>query len=802
MMMHCTSSFFQERVMKIRCVVFLLLIGLWLTPALAAAQEPPIVTLSTEAGFDGYYRVGQWLPVRVQLQNDGPAIAGRVEVALTDPNGGGVTHQYPVELPTQSRKEITLYLLPRQYINRLQIQLLDQGGQIIAQQEQPLKTLGVDDRLYGIIADQPSAFNALTEIDPPNGNALTAQLTARHLPDRSAALDALDTLIISNVDTGALTEAQRTALAAWVANGGRLIVGGGAGWQKTIAGLRDLLPVQPNDTTTLNKVPALKALTNNPIDPGSLIVATGAMTSDAQPVAAEADTPLITRRPHGSGEVYFLGFDPAALAKWEGLPALYRQLMTAAVQQPSWSYGVQDWSAASTAAALIPNLNLPAASLICGFVVLYMMAIGPVNYLVVRKLKRRELAWITAPLLSIGFLLGAFLAGSLMRGSDPAINRLALVEVWPTADRARVTGIVGLYAPQRAAYAVKAADGLLLYPPYNNVPYATSDSSNWTVIDEAGTQRVRVDMDVSEVKTLNAAGDIAAPRIDVDTQIVVDSNGARAVGQVTNRSDLTLNDVVLLGPGTSVHVGTLAPGDSLPVDFALERAAATESAGNAPYNNYTDDTLQDIAGPYNYYGPSDQQRARRYELASALLNRGYSLPARPRGDGLYLAGWSVGSPLAVSSDSPSFTAYDTTLYIVDLNPALRVMSGTLTLPPGMFTWKGEGLDGPAIMPYDTDVYPGIHTLQFNLRHPIAYDTVQDLILHLEGTGAAQNNIAVALWNYQTKDWTPLSKVQAGDTHIDNPAQHVGPGGEVRVQMEAVNNSYPRLDRLDFTLVVR
>jgi hypothetical protein len=795
--------------MNIRCVVLLLLIGLLPTPALAAAQvaaqdESP-VTLSAEAGFDGSYRVGHWLPVRVQLQNDGPAIDGQIEVLLSDPDGGSVTYQYPVELPTQSRKEITLYLTPRRYTDRLTLQLLDQNRSIVAQQDQPLKAIDDDDRLYGLLADQPSAFNTLAEIDPPNGQAITAQLTARQLPDRSPALDALDTLIISNVDTGALTDAQRTALAAWVANGGRLIVSGGAGWQKTAAGLGELLPVQPDTTTTLTEAPALKAFANNSIDPGSLIVATGPATNDALPVVAEADTLLITRRPLGFGEVYFLGFDPAALAQWDGLADVYRKLVATAVPQPSWSYGVQDWSSAETAAAIIPNLNLPPASLICGFVLLYMIAIGPVNYLIVRKLKRRELAWITAPLLSVGFLVGAFLAGTLMRGSEPAINRLALVEVWPSADRAHVTGIVGLYAPQRAAYTIKAADGLMLYPPYDDRPYASNDAAAWTVIDEPDAQRVRENMDVSEVKAISAEGDIAAPQIDVDTTIVVDSNGARAVGQVTNRSDITLEDVVLLGPGTSVEVGTLEPGGSIPIDFALERAASTEtSGGNPPYYRYMDSTLEDIAGQYYYYGygQTDQQRARRYEFVSALLSRDYSQPVRPRGDGLYLAGWSAESPLSVSADSPSFTAYDTTLYIVDLNPAVRVMSGTLTLPPGMFTWKSDGPDGPAIAPYDSDLSPGIHTLQFNLREAIAYTAVQNLTLHLEGNGAMSSMVDMALWNYRSKEWTPLSNLKTGDNVIFNPAQYVGPGGEIKAQVEAANGNYPHLDRLDFTLVVR
>ena len=115
--------------------------------------------------------------------------------------------------------------------------------------------------------------------------------------------------------------------------------------------------------------------------------------------------------------------------------------------RPSWAYGVQDWGTASTAAATIPNLNLPPVSLVCGFVMAYMAVIGPINYLIVRGLKRRELAWVTAPLLALGFTLAAFAAGTLLRGTEPALSRLALVQVWPDARQARGDGYCGLVCP-------------------------------------------------------------------------------------------------------------------------------------------------------------------------------------------------------------------------------------------------------------------------------------------------------------------------------------------------------------------
>jgi hypothetical protein len=297
--------------MKIRfCSVFLVL-TLLLTSAVALAQTP--ITLAVEAGLDGYYKVGQWLPVRVLIENNGPSIDGRVEITLPRAQEGKVVNAYPVSLPTQSRKEITLYLYPETYVASLDVALLDTTGQLITKHSVPLKSVGDSDRLFGIIADQPSAYNVLSELDPPNGVANVAQLTLHALPDRSVALDSLNTLIISNVDTGALTEAQRTALSAWIANGGRLIVTGGPGWQKTGAGLRDLLPLSPANAILLEDLNALKTYAGSATSPGSAVIATGALTPDAQVILKQAETPLLIRRQHGVGEVVFVSFDPADL---------------------------------------------------------------------------------------------------------------------------------------------------------------------------------------------------------------------------------------------------------------------------------------------------------------------------------------------------------------------------------------------------------------------------------------------------------------------------------------------------------
>ena len=66
----------------------------------------------------------------------------------------------------------------------------------------------------------------------------------------------------------------------------------------------------------------------------------------------------------------------------------------------------------------------------------------------------------------------------------------------------------------------------------------------------------------------------------------------------------------------------------------------------------------------------------------------------------------------------------------------------------------------------------------------------------------QHMINVSLWSNDLQDWTPLPNLQAGDNVIVNPQQYVGPGGEIRVQMEVPSSSNAHLDRLDFTLTVQ
>src|SRR3954465_6691758 len=80
--------------------------------AASPASAADAVRMDAEAGIGNVVRAGAWTPVRVVLENPGPAVSGKVIVHFGD-NGGKGTAEEPVELPTGAKKVVVLYIRPR-----------------------------------------------------------------------------------------------------------------------------------------------------------------------------------------------------------------------------------------------------------------------------------------------------------------------------------------------------------------------------------------------------------------------------------------------------------------------------------------------------------------------------------------------------------------------------------------------------------------------------------------------------------------------------------------------------------------
>lgn len=797
--------------------VLLGLAALGWSSRLHASETAPTVAMQVEAGYDGFYREAFWLPVRVTLTNEGPPVDGQVRVSVPRNDGSVTVYARSVDLPTQSRKEFFLYVNAEGYMRQLQVDLVD-GRDVLASATPRLVWVDSADLLYGVLAAHPSEFGVLGEVVPTNGVAHVAQLDLEDLPDHARALKALDVLVVSDVDTGPLSDAHRAALTAWVSGGGRLIVAGGPGWQKTAAGLGDLPPLRAEAEATVADSTGLIAFAGGAALDVPLPIAVGILTDDAIVLASQGNSPLVVVRALGYGEIVSLAFDPATapLVGWDGTAGLYRRLLSRTHYRPSWADGFSDWMQAAEAVTTVPTTGLPAVSGLCGFLAAYVLAIGPINYVVLGRLKRREWAWFTIPALVLGFSGLAYLTGYRLHGGEPTIHRLAVIQAWPGVDVAQVDGLVGVFSPRRAAYRLHVDEAFLTRP----IPpgFGRIERSTSAVLEQAaGTTIDDLRVDVAGVKAFVVEGQVPAPAIQAELELNVTFDSAHLVGHITNGSQWTLRDPVLLIPGRALPLDDLNPGQALRVDIPLgtQRASpapwsgspgvsASPSGGLIPtgqttYSGACDTTVDDVVGA-NYY--DDPESYRRYALLSASVNPCSGTGGR--GSGVYLAAWVDGSPIQAELDARQVNVTDTTVLLLALEPAVRLTTDRLTLAPGLFRWTAlESTQPRNVEIYDSYVYYGAFSVKFTPIVPVAFRSVESLVLHLKGYNQAGSlaPLQVALWDVTRGQWAELQDVSWGDTRLMDPARYVGPEGEVVVRLGNPSSQSISLEAVDVTVVV-
>lgn len=790
-------------------IVVCILLALLAFPGSANAQSQTQIQLDVKAGLDGLCK-SNWIPVFATLENNGADVEGRLEVRVPRQHGGTVTtYATPVTLPSNSRKGIRLNAYLEGPISSIDVAFVV-GNKRVADVTARLNCVWGTDLLSGVVAGSPSTYNILGDIPLNNGDAYVAQLDLQTFPDTVDALRALDVLVFSDIDTGTLSDKQRTAISQWVTLGGKLIVTGGPGWQKTAAGLPDILPFQPDNTTMLSNLNAFQQFDEaEEIDAGEAVIATGQVAETSNVLASQDDNPLIVTHQIGFGEVMYLAANPALapLRSWDGMVAIYTRFVSRAADRPSWMDGFQNWDSANHAASTFTNLGLPSTLFICGFLAIYVIAVGPLNYLILRALKKRELAWVSIPVFVISFTLLAFVLGGQIRGNQAQLNRIAVIHMDADDEVAYVNGLVSVFSPSRTNYTLQVGENYMAHVIPSN--YGVSEGK-WTFITKAGkTEIPDIRLEAGGVRAVAADGQIPAPEFDYDLTITVSGQRVRLSGSITNNSDYSLTDASFLYPGGYEALGNFGPNATKKIDVQLERSELTSYAGssknpfslNTPtyYGYYAASTLDAIVQQTYYY--DDSTSYQRFNLASALLGTGDT--NGNRGGGFYLSGWSETEIIPATLDRPSKNE-DTTLLLVSFSPEIASQTAEKIYPPAFFTWEVIDTGGSnyrAITPYDINLNGERFGLRFMLSPRVSYSKVNELIFHLHNPNVSNVKFIIYLWDFDLEIWSPQPITTWGDHSIPNPASYVGPGGDIRVRIEDQNYTNVDIERCDFSIVV-
>jgi len=464
--------------MNLRPVMFL-----FLAAAAAFGQEPPrgrtvapppdiAVTVQLSPVGD---LAGPWQTFVVELDNK-----TRRELDLTihieDESYLGIATRRE-RLSSAARKRVFLYSFGSMYTRSLQprYRITDASGRELASGVVPINQRGSSNNPYqiGLFSRTSAAADDFGIPSGLNGQELRfGRLGTDTFPDRWIGLSALDVLVVHDVAFDELTPDQGRALAEYVRMGGTLVLGPGVtkGWLAHPV-LSSFVTVHASEPRLVKDLPQLNAVH-------------GKFRNNAEPFLAH---PLQNGEPFkdgrfgrevveysvGFGRVFVLGFDVlrAPLDTWNGRRGLWTDLIGSA---PRWFQ--EDRGSFPIAASVQQRLDLfsqmarlinpyPSFALVFGLAAVFLFVVGPLNYVMLWKLRRTLLLVVTIPAISVGFVALILGLGYLLKGTTTVVHSARLLSTRQGLDCAKELHLFSLFSPSTRAYDISCEPGTFGQPP-------------------------------------------------------------------------------------------------------------------------------------------------------------------------------------------------------------------------------------------------------------------------------------------------------------------------------------------------
>lgn len=783
-----------------------------LTTEISQAQtETPLsdsaIELEAQPAFEGNFKYGEWLPIFVELTNQGED--NQVEVRVPVQNSGGtIVYTLPVELAAGARKRVILYVLPNNFSRAVTVQIYS-GDQLINAQKVNIQPNPNINFLIGIVARQRGAISLVNTANLPGmqRNKILIDIGLSQIPDRYEGLRSFDLLIFNDVDVTRLSPKQISALEMWVRQGGRLVIGGGTGAPLTISAFEDsFLPAQIISTQSLDQLPGLVSFVGekHPIRiPGPFIVAQ--IDPRAGKIISEQDNvPLIIEFPLEKGFVNFIALDLAIspFDAWNGTTAFWERLISTGSAYPDYlptdiSPRQQLASNMPYALSNLPILDLPSAKGLALMLAIYILMVGPVNYFVLQKYKKLHLAWITIPSLTIIFSAASFGMGYLLHGTDIFINKISLIQVSEDG-RAHVDSFVGIFSPAQTTYEVEVSGGGMVspltpyYDPWNSSPSTEGFGGGRTVSLSQGEPALIKGFSVDQWSMQSFMSEGSSENIGtIESDLYLEDDAIS--GSIRNDTHYSFQDVYIILGNKFAPIGELNPGQKAQVNLNLLDIGSPNFGGSLSYAmfeqqlNSTSSTL-------------DRRKAEsRRAILENLVERtpSYLSSKMPGGSNLiskkdpYFIGWIEQSPIEVriigvepAEQSASVVIYPLRYEFPDsikLSIPVGLIPGHLIEVP-----RDGGICG---IPGDTAVYisRGEAIFEFNLPADFLQNKKFDLKLGLWNDIQTLGSINVEFYNWKSQEWVQFSNFQSGINRIHEPSDFIRSDGVTQIKLSTPSN---------------
>ncbi|MBE5924486.1 MAG: hypothetical protein E7271_08470 [Lachnospiraceae bacterium] len=370
-----------------------------------------------------------------------------------------------VSIAAGETKTFTLTMDTPSSSSAVKLALVNDKDKVIYEERSNLSIQNAGASTYvGVLSDDYSGvgyFNGVSVDVGGNSNVMsTIALDKDSFPDNSRVLSPMSYIVVDNFDTSTLSKEQYEALKEWVKNGGVLVLSLGSHYQNVLSGIGDdfvsgTVGNVSNKTLTWYGVEEDYVLEN--------VETVDFVLNDGEYLTHFVSDNAAATVSYGTGSVvvlsYALSMEPFSnYARRTDVTSL---MVTNTVNSSllnmlnGYSYN-RRMNLGEELAKISGTTKVPSALLYGLLLVTYVVLVGPILYLILKKNNKREKIWLAIPLVSLAFTGVIYLTSFIYRVKKPLVNTFAYIDV--TANAAVEDAYVNVICPRAKKYNFTLSD--------------------------------------------------------------------------------------------------------------------------------------------------------------------------------------------------------------------------------------------------------------------------------------------------------------------------------------------------------
>ncbi len=659
-----------------------------------AAQDAPATwEMIVLAGANGWVAPSEPLPIRVTLSSD-LLLVGRIEAVV-----GGVTSSQAIEVPAGGVKDYTIQAGAPGMRRQLRVQLISEVGEeeSVLQSEQVSLRVPADDLVVAVIGAEPYESAMRSAQTTPVEQEL--QMVRLGTNDLATLNSAVSYLVVPAAAMSEIDSASIETIRYWVERGGRLI----------------------GSASNVGRV----------ADPAG---GSSFLAADAVGMAL------------GAGEVTAVNdFDALEPAAWGDLLRAVPQPGIVRIQQQG------DSSSLVGAALAGRSASVPALPWLLLGILLFVVLVGPVNFIVLRAFGRPEWAWLTVPVLSAVFVAGFWMVGRSQLQPFTVTHTSVVVE--------SSRGAVG-----RSAFVLQVESGgeheVRMEPGWNSegqdYPGASSGVASTDPTGRAAITYELEDLGVGTAQGAWTADDAA----DIGFTLQKTDNGFDVV--VANRTDFTFDIWGVVVDG----LGWLAS-----EDLSAQSEGTVSARPNSRRNPRYEPVILEAVQRRGFVGGDfyENEYQQVYPMAVFAEQMSYQLEE----NGVHFFGFTSDATHKVDVDGKAAESPGRSLFVIEVPDDGSVLAARTSVRPRLLAVEGSS----SVEQYYEEIYAyGAESVFF---HYVVPDGI---------TGGKISPGFTSLAVSEVYDWTRRTFVEFDWGDQLNLTSAVSPTGEVVVRAARDANS--------------